>query len=186
MPTTRKTPAAWLRWVLAAAGALIVGIVAVLALRTDTSDPAGSTDPENFDLPALDDPNQRIRLADHAGQPVVVNFFASWCTACDAELPGFAKLSRQLEGQITFIVVNALETGDPMYMPERHDIEWWPLATDIQGRGSGSGLHAALGGRGMPITAFYDHNGQLLHVDLGALPEPALRERLHDLYNTDT
>lgn len=185
MPTTRKPPTTWLRWVLAPAGALIVGIVAVLALRTDDADPAGSTDPENFDLPAIGDPDQRIRLADYAGQPVVVNFFASWCIACDAELPGFATLSRQLDGQITFIGVNALETGDPLYMPQRHDITWWPLATDTGGRNH-SGLHAALGGRGMPITAFYDHNGQLLHVDLGALPEPALRQRLHDLYNTDT
>jgi hypothetical protein len=65
-------------------------------------------------------------------------------------------------------------------MPRRHGIEGWPLASDIGGR-NGSGLHEALGGRGMPITAFYDTGGDLLHVDLGALPEPALRQRLHDI-----
>lgn len=185
MPTLHKTPNNKLPWILATGGALVLAAVAALAFRADTSDDTGSTDPENFDLPAIDDPEQRIRLADFRGRPVVVNFFASWCTACDAELPGFAKLSRQLDGEITFIGVNALETGDPMYMPRRHDITWWPLASDQGGR-NGSGLHAALGGRGMPITAFYDTEGQLIHVDLGALPEPALRQRLHDLYNTDT
>jgi hypothetical protein len=40
-------------------------------------------------------------------------------------------------------------------MPKRHDITSWPLARDTGGR-NGSGLHAAPGGRGMPITAFYD------------------------------
>jgi hypothetical protein len=70
-------------------------------------------------------------------------------------------------------------------MPERHGITHWPLARDINGR-NGNGLHQALGGRGMPITAFYDAEGNLLHVDLGALPEPALRQRLDDLYDTHT
>jgi hypothetical protein len=77
--------------------------------------------------------------------------------------------------------VNALETGDRLLMPERHGITWWPLARDTGGR-NGSGLHAALGGRGMPITAFYDETGQLLDVDGGAVPEPVLRARLADLY----
>ena len=135
-------------------------------------------------LPAIDKPDTRIRHADYEGTPLVVNFFASWCTACDAELPGFAKVSHELEGEVTFVGVNALETGDPMYMPNRHGITWWPLASDIGGR-NGSGLHAALGGRGMPITAFYDAHGTLLHVDGGTLPEPALRQRLDQLYGLD-
>ncbi len=66
-------------------------------------------------------------------------------------------------------------------MPERHDITWWPLARDIGGA-DGSGLHRDLGGRGMPITAFYDSGGKLLHVDGGALPESALRDRLTSFY----
>ena len=115
----------------------------------------------------------------------MVNFFASWCTECDAELPGFSTVSQELKGQVTFIGVNALETGDPMYMPERHGITWWPLAADIGGR-NGSGLHDALGARGMPVTAFYDQQGELLHVDNGALPEPALRQRIQQLFGIAT
>ncbi len=161
----------------------IVVLVGVIATSSNTA-AAGSTDPAAFDLPAIGDSETRIRLADYRGQPLVVNFFASWCTACDAELPGFATVSRELEGQVAFVGVAALETGDPMFMPERHDITWWPLASDIGGR-NGSGLHAALGGRGMPITAFYDAGGNLVHVDGGALPEPALRQRLAQLYGLE-
>jgi len=167
-----------------ALGLAIVVIVGVVALASSSSDPGGSTDPEAFDLPAIEG-EARVRLADFAGQPVVVNFFASWCTACDAELPGFAAVSRELEGEVAFVGVNALETGDRLFMPERHGITWWPLARDVGGR-QGSGLHQALGGRGMPITAFYDDQGRLLHVDGGALPEAALRQRLVDLYGITT
>ena len=167
-------------WAVSLTGVAVVALVSVLAVSSSSSDDPGSTEPEAFDLPALEG-EDRIRLADFTGQPVVVNFFASWCTACDAELPGFAAISRELEGEVTFVGVNALETGDPLFMPERHDITWWPLARDTGGR-QGSGLHQALGGRGMPITAFYDDEGTLLHVDGGALPEPALVDRIQQLY----
>lgn len=173
-----------LRGVLIGLGFALVAAVGLAATAVDRDDGSeGSTAPEAFDLPAIRG-DGRVRLADFAGTPVVVNFFASWCTACDAELPGFAKVSRELEGQVAFVGVNANETGDPLLMPERHGITHWPLARDVGGR-NGSGLHQALGGRGMPITAFYDADGQLLHVDLGALPERVLRQRLDDLYASD-
>jgi cytochrome c biogenesis protein CcmG/thiol:disulfide interchange protein DsbE len=173
-----------LRGLLIGLGVVLVAAVGLVATTANGGDAEGSTEPEDFDLPAIQGEG-RVRLADFQGTPVVVNFFASWCTACDAELPGFAKVSAELDGQVAVVGVASNETGDPMYMPERHGITHWPLAQDIDGR-NGSGLHAALGGRGMPITAFYDAEGNLLHVDLGALPEQALRQRVDDLYGTDT
>jgi cytochrome c biogenesis protein CcmG, thiol:disulfide interchange protein DsbE len=173
------------RWLVAGLAVVLIAAVGLAATALDDGGASGgSTDPEAFDLPALRGEG-RVRLADFRGTPVVVNFFASWCTACDAELPGFAKVSDELDGRVAFVGVNSNETGDPLYMPRRHGIADWPLARDIGGR-NGSGLHQALGGRGMPITAFYDARGKLLHVDLGALPEPALRQRLDDLYGTRT
>lgn len=182
-PTRTSAGRSWL--LIVAAIAVVVGTVGFLAFR-DTSPPAGSsTDPESWVLPGIDGTGE-IRLADFAGQPVVVNFFASWCTACDAELPVFRAASEQLRGQVTFVGVNTLETGDRMFMPERHDITWWPLARDVGGP-QGNGLHSALSGGldAMPITAWYDADGRLLHVDRGALPEPALHQRLAQLYGID-
>ena len=37
----------------------------------------------------------------------------------------------------------------------------------------------------MPITAFYDADGNLLHVDPGALDEATLRERITSLYDIE-
>ena len=109
-------------------------------------------------------------------------FFASWCHACDEELPGFARASEALKGRATFVGVNALETGDKNYMPKRHNITWWPLARDVGGA-NGSGLHDALGGgNSMPLTAFYSPTGQLLKVERTALTEDALRSELSGLY----
>jgi thiol-disulfide isomerase/thioredoxin len=143
---------------------------------------ATSTDPARFDLPSLSG-SGHIRLADFRGKPLVVNFFASWCSACNFELPGFAQASLDLAGQVTFVGVDSLETGDPTSMTERHHITWWPLARDVGGAHD-SGLHDALGGgSSMPITAFYDADGHVLKVQIGAQAEDELRATITQLYH---
>jgi hypothetical protein len=83
---------------------------------------------------------------------------------------------------VHFVGVNTLETGDRNFMPRRHHITWWPLARDVGGAHD-SGLHDVLGGgNSMPITAFYNANGHLVEVERGALPEPALRDKLQQLF----
>ncbi len=163
-------------------GALVVVTLGVVAFRGNGADHGSSTSPTAFDLPALRG-TDRVTLAQFDGKPVVVNFFASWCTSCDFELPGFAKVSNELKGKVAFVGVNSLETGDGQLMPIRHGITWWPLAKDVGGS-NGSGLHDALGGgNSMPLTAFYDASGRLLGVDRAALPEDALRQRIKELYH---
>jgi thiol-disulfide isomerase/thioredoxin len=114
---------------------------------------------------------------------VVANFFASWCTSCEFELPGFAKAAQDLKGKVAFVGINSEETGDGMSMARRFHLaeSGFVLARDVGGT-AGSGLHDALGGRGMPITAFYDAQGRLVDLARGALPEDALRDRLRQLY----
>ena len=164
-------------------GAGIVVVVAVLSL-SGSGGGAGVTDPTRFDLPALNGPG-RVQLAAFRGKPVVVNFFASWCSACDFELPGFAKASRALRDKVTFVGVASLETGDRNFMPKRHGITWWPLAKDVGGA-QGSGLHDALGGgSSMPLTAFYDANGKVLEVERAALPETTLVAKLKQFYGVE-
>src|SRR6516225_6494477 len=141
-----------LAWGLTAAGVAVVIAVGFIA-ATSGSGGTGVTKPAGFDLPAISGPG-RVRLADFRGKPTVVNFFASWCTACDSELPSFSAVSAKLKGQVNFVGVDALETGDRMFMPRRHDITWWALARDVGGA-NGSGLHDALCGcDSMPVTAF--------------------------------
>jgi thiol-disulfide isomerase/thioredoxin len=166
---------------------LVAGVVALVAafgvfVFGRGGAPSGtSTAPTAWALPALRG-DGNVRLADFRGRPTVVNFFASWCTACDFELPGFADVSAKLKGRVAFVGVDSLETGDPNLMPTRHDITWWPLARDVGGA-NGSGLHDALGGgSSMPVTAFYDAGGKLLRVERSALPEDALKQELAQLY----
>ena len=167
---------------LGAVGLAIVALVGVIAFRG--SDPGtGVTTPTAFSLPELNGSGQ-VALADYAGTPTVVNFFASWCSACDEELPGFRSEATALKGKVDFVGVASLETGDKNLMPERHKLvgAFRALAQDVGGANR-SGLHDALGGgNSMPLTAFYDAGGKLLDVQRTALSQSALHQKLVDLY----
>ncbi|AJQ54247.1 MULTISPECIES: TlpA family protein disulfide reductase [Aeromonas] len=54
--------------------------------------------------PFTDSQNQPVALADFAGKPLLVNYFAPWCTPCLREIPLLEALAR--EGQTAVVMVN--------------------------------------------------------------------------------
>jgi thiol-disulfide isomerase/thioredoxin len=160
---------------------LLVVAGAVIAARASSHGTgAVSTEPTSWELPRLGQPGD-LKLSDLRGHPVVLDFFASWCTACRGELPGMATLSRKLQGKVTFAGIDSQENGDGLAMARQYGVDWWPLARDVGGT-QDSGLHDALGARGMPLTVFYDASGRILTVVVGAISEDDLRSRIAGLY----
>lgn len=154
-------------WGVIGAGVTIVG--GVLAWSIIASLPEdGVTSSRGWDLPIIDndpDGDGRLTLAELEGRPVVANFYADWCTACESELPGFAAVSAEFRDEVTFVGINSQESGSRTRLPREFGVDWWPLARDINGsQGGGSGLWESLGGTGMPITAFYRADGTLARV----------------------
>jgi thiol-disulfide isomerase/thioredoxin len=166
--------------VISVAVAIIGGFVAYTIIDAIPED--GDIGAATWDLPVRDnDPNGdgRITLAEFEGQPLVLNFYADWCSACEAELPAFAAIEDQFGDRVEFVLVNSQESGSWRRLVNDHGVNDWPIARDINGTGSnGSGLHGNLGGRGMPITAFYDAAGNLVEVNNGAMNESSLRQAI--------
>lgn len=165
--------------------ALIVGALIFNGVRDAADDGgAGVVTSSAFDLPNRqneDDPTDRIRIADFRGKPTVVNFFASWCTTCDEELPVFRDAALALEGEVNFVFVNSNENGNWKGMAERNEILQFPIAEDIQGNRR-NGLYRSLGGtEGMPITAFYGADGDLIDVAFVPFNESQLDTTLRQL-----
>ncbi len=50
-----------------------------------------------------------LRLSDLAGKPTVLNFWASWCINCIAEMPDFQTVFESLGGRVTFVGMNVTE-----------------------------------------------------------------------------
>jgi thiol-disulfide isomerase/thioredoxin len=168
--------------VVALSTAVLGGVIA-LAVSAGSSAAGDSTNPKAFVLPRLG-AQGKVRLASYRGTPVVVNFFASWCTQCAAELPVFANDARGLRGKVDFVEVNALETGNGLAFAKRYGIpsSVTAVASDVGGS-QGDGLYQALGGTGsMPMTAFYSASGKLLTTHVGAFGSSTLAAELSQLY----
>jgi len=65
----------------------------------------------DFTLNSLD--GKTVHLSDYAGRIVFLNFWATWCTPCQRELPAFQQfLSQQPAGGATVLSVDVAETSD--------------------------------------------------------------------------
>jgi thiol-disulfide isomerase/thioredoxin len=154
---------------------VVIALVAVGFVLWPRSGSAYSATRSDFSLQQLDG-NGTVSLRDYRGKPVVVDLFASWCTACQDELPILAAASHQYAGQITFVGVDSEDPGNGLAMAQRLGIGGWPLARDAGP--TQSQYHDSLGAPSMPVAAFYDSNGTLVTIDTYALTADELQAKL--------
>ncbi|MFV1990138.1 MAG: TlpA family protein disulfide reductase, partial [Acidimicrobiales bacterium] len=159
---------------------LVAGVVGLAVYSSASESGTGVTGFDNWDLPVLDDETDtdgRVLLAEFGDKPVVVNFFASWCTVCEDELPTFRDAADSLTDEVEFVFVNTNETGNWRPMAERTGILEQVIVKDIGGT-QRNGLYRSLGGTGgMPMTAYYSADGELLSIDRGGVSREAVSDR---------
>jgi len=110
---------------------------------------------------------------DLAGRPLVVNFWASWCTPCRKEMPVLQALSQQLRGRVDFLGVDYLDQAGAARRLAAETGVTYRLAADPRGRAG-----AELGITGLPTTLFIDAGGVLVGRRVGELDARRLREAI--------
>ena len=58
---------------------------------------------KNFDLESID--GIKAELIDFIGKPIIVNFWATWCPPCKAELPHFQEAYEEYGDDVQFLMV---------------------------------------------------------------------------------
>lgn len=164
----------------------IVALVAMLAfgLRPDTSTKLQDQRAPNFELTAFNGEfdGQHFSLEDLHGQPVVLNFWASWCVECDKEMALLEQAWHDYQDQgVWFIGVDYLDIdSEGLAYLDRYGITY-PNAPDI-----GSRAFEDYQCTGVPETFFIDSDGVIQHVQIGPLTQPRLYALLDQLVATDT
>ena len=161
-------------WIVAAAAAvvLLAFIVFVATRHTRakavvnpvapvTTLPTGSAAP-TFSLPRLGG-GQPVTLTSALGTPTVINFFASWCKDCQAEIGDFATLSARTAGHVTVIGIDANDAdGSAARALLANAHATYPVGVDSKATTATAYLLTAL-----PVTFFLDARGRVAHVALG-------------------
>ena len=118
-----------------------------------------------------------FQLADTRGKVTVINFWATWCTPCCAELPHFDKLYQTYGDDVAIIALHSdLVTDDVDAYLANYDYTI-PFALDD------AGIIAAYGGSVMlPQTIVLDRNGVITYNQVGSVTHELLESLVTPLF----
>jgi cytochrome c biogenesis protein CcmG/thiol:disulfide interchange protein DsbE len=168
------------------AGALGVALLVGFLLSSPTPDDAATVEGEASEgtvAPSVEMVGfggETIALADYTGTPVVLNFWASWCPFCVAEMPDFQDVSNAHIGDVVFVGVNLQDDAGAADSLAVETGVTYQLARDPQGV-----VYSAFGGIGMPTTVFIDAEGVVRDVTTGKLSRQDLEAKIDQHFNTD-
>jgi thiol-disulfide isomerase/thioredoxin len=143
-----------------------IGTDAVVPQPGDAAADALSRPYETFD-------GAETTLASYAGHPLVVNFFASWCTPCVTEMPDFEAVHQELGDRVTFVGMNYGAGGETL-SGAKDIVARTRISYDV-GRDTDGSLLQAFGGVTMPTTVFVRPDGSVAKVRSGAISKGDLR-----------
>ena len=131
----------------------------------------------DFELVDLD--GSLVRLSDFRGQPVIVNFWATWCAPCQLEMPEF---QTAFEGhQEDGLVILALNQDEPVdrareFFYDEMGLTFTPLLDD------GSTVYTSYTNFSvLPTTFFIDREGIVTGVHRGPLTESLIAGYLNEM-----
>jgi thiol-disulfide isomerase/thioredoxin len=109
----------------------------------------------------VDIDGKKVRIADFAGKPTLVNIWATWCPPCVIELPSLEKLAKHYDGKLNVIAI-ALEEGkapkDIAAFLEKRPVGRFAGYLDQSGD-----FRKNLGLRGVPTSFLIGSDGLILY-----------------------
>lgn len=160
-------------------------LILSLLLCGCSEQPDPTTVPETTAAPAYVAPDFTVydaegnsySLSDFQGKPVILNFWASWCGPCKAEMPDFEEAYKTYGEDIQFLMVN-LTDGSSETVESALGYIWsqnytFPVYYDISIEGA-----MKYSVRAIPVTYFIDADGAVKAFNEGMITADVLEDNI--------
>lgn len=177
-PNKGRTPTrAFLVGLGVVAAVALVAVLAVTALGGETSTSAPTDRSPAPDVAFQTFEGETLTLSDFEGKPLVLNFFASWCPSCVAEMPDIESVHAKLgDDEVTFLGLAMQDDPASAQALRAQTGITYQTAQDPAGL-----LYQAFGGFAMPTTIFIDAAGNIVEMHTGVLFADDLEEKVNEL-----
>jgi len=106
---------------------------------------------------------KKVNLADYQGKKVILNFWATWCPPCKAEMPALQDLYERLNGHIEILAINIDPENDVSKFVKKHKLTF-PILLDQTGK-----VNESYSILSVPTTFLLDENGTIIKKQIGAM-----------------
>jgi len=162
--------------------AMLVFVLACFGLvgTPDNTNPSGAPKVgqpvPDFTLGSLD--GGAISVSQFRDRPVLINFWATWCAPCRAEMPALQAVYEKYQARgFVVLAVNAthIDADPDIIRAFRDEFKLsFPVLLDSAGRVSDQFLRPAA----LPTSVFVDRHGTVTFIQLGAMTRDFIEQQL--------
>ncbi len=158
--------------------------VLVFAVSVSSQTIAKTAAPAQPSVTKIDE-KQFASLIKPNGKPLLINFWATWCTPCIEEFPDLVKVDYEFKGKIDFIIVSLdfeeeLATGVPKFLRQmKATMPSYLLITPDETAAIASVSKDWAGG--LPFTVLFASTGELAYSHQGIVKLETLRAEINKI-----
>jgi thiol-disulfide isomerase/thioredoxin len=136
--------------------------------------------PANFDFTLKDIDGKEVSLASYKGKVVLLNFWATWCGPCKAEIPGFVELQEKYRDQLTIIGYSVDDTAE---LAKKYAAEYKMNYPILLGEGREDVQDAYGPIWGIPASFIISKDGKVCRKHMGIAPKAVFEKEVVALMN---
>lgn len=169
-PANRK----WLVWALILVGVLMMaGLAMLVALEAKGGNGDGTSS-----VKLKKHGGGTLAFADLKGQVVMVDFWATWCPPCKAEMPALVRLAKEYEPQgLAFVAVSQDDADVADYLVQQFMDRHLPELAPYVVYGTFE-VAQQFKVEALPTLYFLDREGKILSVHRGMMDEQEMRRNI--------